>query len=632
METNIRQEPCPSRFALIAWYLIVFCLGLTGLAGLCFALVPYPALKSFLDRLASDGDFARLTPQLSRAFHLPALAGGCLLALTCGLAVWKARGSRRLVASSLGFLRGLAVRLARDVPRSWSRVMSARFPGWELAVLLVILAVGLTGRLLYIERGVQYDEAYTYVEFARHSLKHVMTDYHHPNNHVFHTLLVHFSTRLFGSELWAIRLPAMIAGLLGLPAVYLLGRRMFRPWIGLAAAGLLAAAPVMISYSVNARGYTLITLFTLLLFLLADSVREEKNLAAWALMILITALGFYTIPTMLYPFGIVFAWLALAGLQREISSGYGGWKGWLWYLAGYGALSALLSILFYVPIFRVKGVLEVFIHDPIVQSFSLADFFGLFPSEAATIQGEWLSGPLPAWLAPACLIGVGASIFLQKRVGRSRVSIPLAALLFVVPTLMIQRPLILARVWVFLLPLLVISGLAGWAGGLEFIPLKPAVRDRLADAAAALVLVFALACGARSLVNAWKDPASRYFATSDPAALVTQHIQETLWDGDVVVVPSLYDARFWYYFYYYQIPLQHIRDVKRQHFTRVLVITAAFSERTAEEILCDCGPDLGFLRLDTLQETYRAGDFIVYQVLPDQALVDRTFPEVTGSK
>jgi hypothetical protein len=625
MKNPVGLDIHSTRAALTAWYVLVLFLGLAGLAGVVFSLVPYAGLKSFLDTLASDGDFARLTPQLSRALHLPVLVGGCLMLLACALAVWETRLSRNLVAFGLGILWSLAVRLVRDIPRFFSSMFRTRLPAWELAVLLVITGIGLVGRLLFIERGVQYDEAYTYIEFARHSFKHVITDYHHPNNHVLHTLLVHFSTRLFGGALWAIRLPAFTAGLLILPAVYLLGRKMFRPWIGLAAAGLLAVAPVMISYSVNARGYTLIALFTLLLFLLADFARAEKNLAAWSLMILVTALGFYTIPIMLYPFGIVFAWLALAGLLREINGSYGGWKGWLRFLAGYGFLSALLSVFLYSPIFRAKGILNVFNHDPIVRSLSLAEFFSFLPLRTFDIQVEWLTGSLPVWLVTAFLVGAGLSIFLQKRIGRSRVNIPLAALLFAIPTLLVQRPLILPRVWFFLLPLVVLTGLAGWSALLALIPGKPPLRSRFLDAALVLVLAIALWNGGRYLTAAWQNPAGRYFAASDAAALVTRHIKETLWDGDVVVVPQLYDARYWYYFDYYQIPLRHIRDVKRQHFTRVLVIAATSSERTAEEIVRESGPDLGFLRMDTQQETFRAGEFIVVQILPDQALVDKTF-------
>ena len=64
-------------------------------------------------------------------------------------------------------------------------------------------------------------------------------------------------------------------------------------------------------YSNNARGYTLVALFTLLTLILGDIVRKEKNLFAWGLISLFSALGLYTVPVMLFPFGVLFVWLFL---------------------------------------------------------------------------------------------------------------------------------------------------------------------------------------------------------------------------------------------------------------------------------------------------------------------------------
>jgi len=78
--------------------------------------------------------------------------------------------------------------------------------------LIVILAAFL--RLVLITRGMEYDESYTFSEFARHSFRQVVTDYHVPNNHIFHTILVRFSYLVFGNHPWALRVPAFLAGCL----------------------------------------------------------------------------------------------------------------------------------------------------------------------------------------------------------------------------------------------------------------------------------------------------------------------------------------------------------------------------------------------------------------------------------
>lgn len=614
-----------TRTVTIIWYVLMITLALSGLIGLALALTPYPALKAFLDSLAKDGNFERFSQPFYTTIQIPSFIAGALLLAVCGFAALRPGQTQTWIAACISFVRRFAGRLPGDFQRLLAAIRGAKPPAWELWILLALIAFGLAARLLNIERGMGYDESYTYMEFARHPLRQVISDYHLPNNHIFHTVLVHFSTLVFGNAHWAIRLPALIAGLLIIPAVYLLGRQLYRPWIGLAAAGIVAAAPVMVSYSVNARGYTLITLFTLLLLILADAVRKEKNLAAWVLMILITGLGFYTVPTMLYPFGIVFTFLALSVPLAAIDARYGGWKGWLRYLVAYGFGSALVSIFLYLPVFRVKGFLTVFGNDPIVRSLSLHEFFLNLPHRLADIQADWLWGGLPDWLAPVFLFCAALSIILHKQVSRGGVNIVLAAALFVLPAVLIQRPILLARVWVFLFPLLVLAGVAGFSALIGVIAWKKPLRSNLQNAAAALALAAALLSGGRFMVSSWNHYDSIHYATSDGAALVTQHMREILRDGDVVVITPAYDSRFWFYFDFFKIPQRHIRDIKSQHFTRVLVIVASYQEGTLEELILSYGPDLGFMRMDTAQAIYQAAEFTVYEVYPYQDVVDRAY-------
>ena len=82
--------------------------------------------------------------------------------------------------------------------------------------------------------------------FAR-SLFAAATDYHLPNNHVFHSILVYFSTRIFGIQPWAVRLPAFTAGVLLVPAAYWLAKRLYDRWTALGAALLVAWFPPLIA-------------------------------------------------------------------------------------------------------------------------------------------------------------------------------------------------------------------------------------------------------------------------------------------------------------------------------------------------------------------------------------------------
>jgi hypothetical protein len=116
-------------------------------------------------------------------------------------------------------------------------------PLWRLhrvqhgLTLAFIVVIGVALRLYLIHQPLHYDEAYTYLHFASRGIRAVITDYHAPNNHVLHSVLVRISYGVFGHDPWALRVPAAAAGVLLIPAVYVVGR-LFHG----SAAGLIAAA------------------------------------------------------------------------------------------------------------------------------------------------------------------------------------------------------------------------------------------------------------------------------------------------------------------------------------------------------------------------------------------------------
>src|SRR5689334_18795614 len=164
-----------------------------------------------------------------------------------------------------------------------------------------ILLIGLCLRIIDLNQYIAYDEAYTFIHFASREFKHILADYSAPNNHIFHTILVGISYRLFGGEPWALRLPAFTAGVLMIPAMYLTARRFFSNSQALAASALVAVTPSFINYSVNARGYTLLFLLMLLLTNFVGVLVIRQSKAALIAFTLTAALGFYTIPIFLYP-------------------------------------------------------------------------------------------------------------------------------------------------------------------------------------------------------------------------------------------------------------------------------------------------------------------------------------------
>ena len=219
----------------------------------------------------------------------------------------------------------------------------------EWAVVGMIMLMGFVVRFIMLFRPMDYDESYTFLSYASKSFYIIISDYSFPNNHVFHSILVRLSYLLLGDDPWSIRLPAFLAGLLMIPVVYIFGRRLFNRRVGLISAGFIAFWPEFIQYSINARGYTIVALITLLIFCLAIYLKKHPNLAGWVFLVVLSALGFFTIPVMLYPFGAVYGWLFLSGIFDDIGQSYT-LQRFLKYLFSAGVGTALLSLLLYSSI------------------------------------------------------------------------------------------------------------------------------------------------------------------------------------------------------------------------------------------------------------------------------------------
>jgi predicted membrane-bound mannosyltransferase len=137
---------------------------------------------------------------------------------------------------------------ASDPGRPWTWPVR---PAW-----LALLALGLALRLAYLGLPLRYDEAMTFLGLVDRPLLAVLADYS-PNNHLLHTVLAKLCVGLLGEEEWALRLPALLAGVLVVPSLAWVAGRVFGLVEGFAVAGLAAATAWLVSYAVDARGYSL---------------------------------------------------------------------------------------------------------------------------------------------------------------------------------------------------------------------------------------------------------------------------------------------------------------------------------------------------------------------------------------
>ncbi|MEJ5313529.1 MULTISPECIES: glycosyltransferase family 39 protein [Anaerolinea] len=327
--------------------------------------------------------------------------------------------------------------------------------------LLFISLAGMLVRVPLLSRPMVHDEAYTYVAFASRPFLALISDYHLPNNHIFHSLLVHWTTMALGTHPWTVRLPAFLAAGLCIPVLAVLGARMYSSRTGLLAATLLAGLPVQALYATNARGYSFYTLLTLVLFLLAQAIVSRSSPARWILMVLVAGLGFWTVPFMAYPFVGVMLWLSLVLWDRENRSFAVWMRKFSLPLMGVVAATGLFTALAYLPVVLWGTGWRSLVGNGFVQPL---DWHAFFPTVLVRLQetaDEWTLG-LPSWVGWVISAGALNSILFHARVSRERFSPLLIVMIGAAGVVMLQRANPMARLWTALIPFWVLGGAVGW--------------------------------------------------------------------------------------------------------------------------------------------------------------------------
>lgn len=246
----------------IIWLLIVLALGLAGAALLLLTRLPYAAAQPYLNLLAKDGTLESFTPELHAKITNWQWISWLLIFSAAGMIAAR-KWTQRIVADALSCARRVGRVYGADAKTLWQSCTRAlRTDGVYWYPLGLVFAAALVNGAHYLSRPMLYDEAFTYNIFASRPMLRIISDYQLPNNHIFHSLLVHFTTGIFGSQPWAVRLPAFLAGVWLIPAGYLVARAFFDRDTALLSAALTGFMPILVDYATNARGYSLMALFS----------------------------------------------------------------------------------------------------------------------------------------------------------------------------------------------------------------------------------------------------------------------------------------------------------------------------------------------------------------------------------
>jgi hypothetical protein len=409
-------------------------------------------------------------------------------------------------------------------------------PVWMLLVLAGFTLIGAVLRLRFLDQPIRLDEAITYLEFARNPIYVGVTQYSQPNNHVLHTILVHIATR-FGSDVSIIRIPAFIAGILSIPATFLLGTMLYNYSVGILAVGFITFASYFVELGSLARGYTLQAVLLLIGFVCLSYIllkRREKptNLTAvWLLFTGCSALGFYTVPTMLYGFGVMVVWAGTALLMNR------DWKGIRDLIVACTGVVILTGVL-YVPIFLGSGL--ALINNEWVQPISRSEVPNRLGELAESIR-YFLGRDTPAAMTNLLWIGVIGGILLHVRIARHR-SIPLTliGLLVCTAAMFLQSAVPPPRVFVYLMPFVGIVSASGLIALIGLV-LRPQIHQQVA--AAGIAVLFSVILGTR-VWNSGQILQSRESGTVPDLDLSVNYIIQNYQPGDAVATPWFFALQY----------------------------------------------------------------------------------------
>ncbi len=356
-----------------------------------------------------------------------------------------------LAATCIIFFKGRLASYFKDLLDSFRRLindfLSYVLQVWqgtrrsEKAVVVGVFTAGVLLRAYFLADPIRnFDEAYTHYYFSSRGLIPLLTNYHAPNNHVFHSLLVRIFTGVFGDQEWAIRLPAFLAGVISLPLVYLFFHHQFDQKAAILSLALATVSPVLVHYSVTARGYSLATFFFISLLFLSAYLREHREASGWVLWIFFASLGLFTVPTMAFPLAVALVWWFLLPISKLKNY----WRDIQLKSLVLSIMAAvLLTCLFYLPIIIFSGS-EALLSNRFVRAGLSFSTSRVLTENAIRAWGLITQG-LPLWLALLLAIFTIVS-FLSRRT----IWLGLSTILGCTLLLLIYPVIAPSRIWPFL--------------------------------------------------------------------------------------------------------------------------------------------------------------------------------------
>jgi 4-amino-4-deoxy-L-arabinose transferase-like glycosyltransferase len=414
---------------------------------------------------------------------------------------------------------------------------------WLAAILLLALAL----RIAALNGPLWFDEVVTVETHLKLGWGEMLQCYS-MNHHYLHNIAAKLTMDAFGSEPWAIRLPALIFGVASIAAMWTLARSIAGSLPAHLTALLMALSYHHIWFSTNARGYTGLALFStlgLLCFLRGIDAPTRRTWLAFAACLAATTFTHLTGAFFFLTLGLV--WLAVLGwraIRGRSERAYA-----VEPLIGFG-VGGLATLILYLPVLpgvfsTVSGVSETSAADPMKEYQN-----PLWTAHEAIRTGLGEAGPLVVLVGTAVLIFLLLGAIALRRRSALYAPIVLGHILLTVALLSAVGMRIWPRFFftdiAFLLLLIVLGVQLACTFSARLVPIVPA-RAHFPAAIALLMLVSSgmawrnytapkqdLA-GAVAFVERIRQPGERVYATMHSAEIFTGHFGQdwaTLWTDE----------------------------------------------------------------------------------------------------
>jgi hypothetical protein len=359
-------------------------------------------------------------------------------------------------------------------------------------------------------------------------------------------------------------------------------------------------------------------MFTLLIFIVAYYVKRNKNYAAWLLLGLFGALGFYTLPIMVYPLFILYSWLGISWIVGDYGPDYDK-TGFLLSSIFSGLLAIVLGLLLYIPIFQNWGIKSLFA-NPYVQAMPLDLYDQTIQSRLSDTWAMLNTGTV-SYIGILLLTGVFLSLIFNRYPGKDKVPLQLTSLLSIILLVSVQRPNIYPRTWHFYIPLICIWASAGLVSVFKKIVIPLPVIGKQFLSSILIILWSSIFIFNGFFYTLEKYPQS--IKGSGDVEQATIFIKSILSKDDIVVITAIDDAKMWFYFEKYGLGREYFS--RSRPFENAFVVVTSSDNQTVDSVIVDRGPDQMFFDMKTLKKVKSINSLDIYLIQANREALNKAY-------